>query len=428
MSQQHLEPSRLDPHTGRVPPMRPDRAAARRSRVIAWFRRHPVLADTCWVLPLTVLTGADIGHRDVWVDIWWQAALWLPVLFRRKTPVLVFVLVGVVAAAQWALVAPLGGDLAVLIVLYTVAAYRSRALALAAAVAVQVGVVLAVVRFGADMAPRFLLLLTILVIAALSLGITQQARRAHLAALTDRADRVEREAEQQAQLAAAAERTRIAREMHDIVAHSLSVMITLADGAALTDEPHQAQSAMRQVARTGREALADTRRVLDVLRTDLYPAERTPLPGIESLDILLATIRATGLHTSLSVTGTVFDVPEAGQLAIYRIVQEAVTNTLKHAHLAERAAIRLSYHFPEITVDITDDGRVDTSHATPPRAGAHGLVGIEERAALFHGRFAAGPHPGGWRVTAVLRFPDLAAPDPVALDYSSRLLSTPVSR
>ena len=112
-----------------------------------------------------------------------------------------------------------------------------------------------------------------MVLAALLLGITQRSRRAYLAQLVDRAERLERERDQQAQLATAAERTRIAREMHDIVAHSLSVMITLADGAALTDQPEQARAALRQVSRTGRDALADTRRVLGVLRAD--PSNRT---------------------------------------------------------------------------------------------------------------------------------------------------------
>ena len=339
---------------------------------------------------------------------------------------MVFIVVGVVAAAQWEFGAPLGGDLAVLIVLYTVAAHRSRILAIAAAAAVQVGVVLAVLRFGADLGPRFLLLLTVLVITALSLGITQQARRSHLAALTDRADRLEREADQQAQLAAAAERTRIAREMHDIVAHSLAVMITLADGAALTYQPDQARSAMRHVARTGREALADTRRVLQVLHTD-EASDPAPLPGIGSIEALLATIRATGLHTRMTVTGTVFPIPEAGQLAIYRIVQEALTNTLKHAHRAEQAAVGLSYDRPQITIDITDDGTsADPSGSAEAGHDTHGLLGIKERAALFNGHFAAGPtRSGGWRVTVTLRFPAVTEPDPATDDAYPALLARP---
>ena len=129
-----------------------------RAGALGWSRRHPVLTDAGWVVVLAGLTGADDAHSGRWMDIVWQAALWLPLIFRRAAPVVVFVLVGFVAAGQWAFDAPLGGDFAVLMVLYTVAAHRSRLLSLAAAAAVELGVVLAVVRFGADQWPRFLLL------------------------------------------------------------------------------------------------------------------------------------------------------------------------------------------------------------------------------------------------------------------------------
>jgi signal transduction histidine kinase len=389
-----------------------ERPAAVRLPLVRWCRRHPLFTDAALVVALVALTSADIVHRSV-IDIVWQAALWLPVIFRRTAPLAAFVLVGVVAAGQWAFDVPLGGDLAVLIVLYTVAAHRSRILAVAAAAAVEVGVVLAVLRFGHELWPRFLLLLTILVVAAVSLGITQQARRSHLTALTDRADRLEREGLQLAQLAAAAERTRIAREMHDIVAHSLAVMITLADGATLTDDPDQARTAMRQVARTGREALADTRRVLDVLRTETGPADLAPLPGAQSLEALLTSVRATGLRTSLTVSGAAFAIPEAAQLAIYRIVQEALTNTLKHARDAGRATVRLSYDHPLIRLEISDDGTATEDPAASHRDdSAHGLLGIRERAALFHGSFTAGRSTsGGWHVAVTLRLPELRGSD-----------------
>lgn len=381
--------------------------------LLRWSRRHPVFTDAGWVVGLAVLTGADIVHRRTVSEVAWQAALWLPVIFRRRAPLAVFVAVGVVAAAQWAWHTPSGGDLAVLVVLYTVAAHRSRILAVAAAAAVEVGVVLAVLRFGETLWPRFLLLLTILTVAAASLGITQQARRSHLAALTDRAERLEREGQQQAALAAAAERTRIAREVHDIVAHSLSVIITLADGASLTEDYAQARVAMRQVGSTGREALADTRRVLDVLRTDADPTDLAPLPGVHSLETLLTSVRATGFHTSLAVSGSVFTFPEAAQLAIYRIVQEALTNILKHAREVTHAAVRLSYDYPVVTVDVTDDGNTSRDVVAHRRVdGAHGLVGIGERAALFHGTSTAGRLPGGgWRTSVTLRLPGLTPTD-----------------
>ena len=429
MTQPHAEATNTDPtlavaRSPEVTLITPGAA------LVAWSRRHPVLTDAGWVLLLALLTGADVAHQGRWSDLLWQGALWVPVIFRRVTPVAVFVVVGIVATAQWAWDVPLGGDLAVLVVLYTIAAHRSRILAAAAAAAVEVGVVLAVVRFGADLWPKFLLLLTILAIATLCLGVAQQARRAHLAALTDRAERVEREAQQQAQLAAAAERGRIAREMHDIVAHSLSVMITLADGATLTDQPDQARTAMAHVARTGRQALADTRRVLDVLRTDTDTAEREPPPGLRSLETLLTTVRATGLHTSLSVSGSVFTVPDAAELAIYRTVQEALTNTLKHAHQPQHATVRLGYDSPHVTVEITDDGTApDNPRPANPPNNAHGLLGIRERAALFDGRFTAGETTsGGWRVTVTLQLPDTPGALPVAAPERQPSMSTQALR
>lgn len=394
--------------------------------ITRWSRRHPLSADVLLALALAILTGADVAHHGSVRGIALQILLWLPVAFRHRAPVAAFVAVGLVAAIGWAVGDLLGGDVAVLLVLYTIAAHRPRAYAIGGALAVEVGVLLAVARFAGPQWPRFLLLLSVLVLAATWLGISQQARRSHLAALVDRADRVEREAEQQAQLATAAERTRIAREMHDIVAHSLSVMVALADGAALTEEVIQARSAMRQVATTGREALADTRRVLDVLRTEADPAERAPLPGLDALESLLTAVRATGLETSLSVSGTVFAVPEAAGIAIYRIVQEALTNTLKHAVAADQALVRLVYRHPEVVLDVRDNGHVvGTANQLEALAGGHGLLGVRERAALFGGTCEAGwGVNGGWHVRTTLRFPELTAPDHPAHTAAAAALPT----
>ncbi len=381
--------------------------------IAGWVSRHRLASDVSLVGFLAVLTSWDAVHRGSWAVLAFQAALWLPLIFRRNAPVAAFVLVGLVAALQWAVgVPPVGGDIAVLVVLYTVAAHRGRPVGVAAALAVQVGVVVAVARFAGAGWPRFLLLLTIVLWAAALLGITQQARRSHLAALVDRAARLERAAEGQTALATAAERTRIAREMHDIVAHSLSVMVALADGAALTQQPEQARAAMAQVARTGRDALADTRRVLGILRTDPDPADRAPLPGLDSLEALLITVRATGLRTSLLVTGTVFALPAAAQTAVYRIVQEGLTNIVKHADQADRATVTLTYRHPQIGIDVTDNGvHRWTAPRTRPAPDAHGLLGITERAALFGGTARAGwGTNGGWRITAALQLTGAAEP------------------
>ncbi len=390
-------------------------AAAAVQRARAWLRLHPLAADAALALLFAALTGVDVHHRGgAVVAVSFSLAMWVPIVFRRKAPVAVFIIVGLVAFAQWLFWQPQGADLAILVALYTVAAHRQRVLSIVAAAAVEIGVVLAIARFAGDVWPRFLLLLTILVIAAVLLGITQRARRSHLTALVDRAARLERERDQQAQLATAAERARIAREIHDIVAHSLSVMIALADGAVLTDQVADARAAMLQVARTGREALGDTRRVLDVLRTEREHADLAPRPGLDSLESLIATVRSTGLRATLTVSGEVFPLPEAAQNAVYRIVQEGLTNTVKHAREADRASVRLTYRHSELAVQITDNGQ--QVGRTAPVEGGHGLLGLRERAVLFGGGLDAGPGSGGgWRVSAVLRIPDVDGPDAVAL-------------
>jgi signal transduction histidine kinase len=202
------------------------------------------------------------------------------------------------------------------------------------------------------------------------------------------------------QRAAAAERARIAREMHDIVAHNLSVMIALADGAAFAAErsPEQSVSAMRNVAATGRGALTEMRRLLGVLRDDDgSESSRAPQPGIHELDQLVGQVRAAGLPVSLAVEGDGDALPAGAQLTVFRLVQEALTNTLKHAGPRARAQVSLRFDAAGVDVEISDDGTGARSSAQ----GAHGLGlnGMRERAAVYAGTVEAGPlASGGWRV------------------------------
>ena len=259
-------------------------------------------------------------------------------------------------------------------------------------------------------------LLSGLVAATGLLGYAARTRRAYLVALTDRAERMERERDQQAQLAATAERTRIAREMHDIVAHNIAVMIALADGAAYTAaaSPEQAVSLMGQVSATGRSALTEMRRVLGVLR-EPAASGNAPQPTLDRMTGLLASVRAAGLPTRLTVTGQPFPLPASAQLTVYRVIQEALTNTLRHAPGAT-AQVRVAYLTGQIELEVTDDGGhpPDVPGAGAPGTGqpagwspgGHGIAGIRERAALFGGQVTAGPRPGGgWRVHTVLQSP-----------------------
>jgi signal transduction histidine kinase len=224
------------------------------------------------------------------------------------------------------------------------------------------------------------------------------------AGASDRSDGAERE---RTQLAVSAERNRIAREMHDIVAHHLTVMVTLSDAAiaASATSPERATDVMRSVSATGRRALADTRRLLGVLRQRPRqgPGDAlAPVPDLTQLDALIDQVRSAGLDTTLEIRGAVPDVPPGVQLTVYRLVQEALTNTLKHGGPGAHATVRLEFVPGELQVVIDDDG----AGAAAPATGnlGSGLVGMRERVHAYGGAVQVGPRPaGGWTVSARLR-------------------------
>jgi signal transduction histidine kinase len=378
---------------------------------VSWLqeqaRVRPLPADAALALLLGVLTAPDVVRHggESPPAITFHVLLWVPIVFRRRAPEAVFALVAGIAFGQWLVGVQVAADAALLVALYTVAAHRSLGRALLAAAVLEFGVLLAVLKWTTGPAGlRYFILLTGMVIAALLLGAIQRSRRAYLAQLVSRAEQLERERDQQAQLATAAERTRIAREMHDIVAHSLSVIITLADGAMLTSRPDEARTAMGLVSRTGRDALADTRRVLGVLRAEPMQ-ERQPQPGLDRLEALLSTVRATGVAVDLIFSGAIRPLSTAAQTAIYRIVQEALTNAVKHAESASHVVVLLSYAEHQLVVQISDDGAPIAPAATSRTEGTagQGLVGIRERLALFGGSLEAGPGSvRGWRVSVTL--------------------------
>ncbi|MBO0804349.1 MAG: sensor histidine kinase [Nocardiopsaceae bacterium] len=308
----------------------------------------------------------------------------------------------VVAFAQWLAGLPLLADVALLAALYTVAADRPRRVAVAGAVILECGAVLAAVRWGAS-APVTFASLSGAVVAALVTGLYVRARRAHVASLVERAARLEFERDQQALLAAAAERARISRDMHDVVAHSLAVVVSLANGATakLGRDPEQSREALESISEIGRQALADTRRLLSVLRAEEAIAERTQQPGIEQIADLVGHADSTGLAATLTVRGDPVPVAVGLALAAYRIVQEAITNTIKHAEGATSAAVELTWTPRCLQITVTDDGHCTRRPADSP--GGIGLVGIRERAALYDGTATAGPRQqGGWQVSATI--------------------------
>jgi signal transduction histidine kinase len=237
------------------------------------------------------------------------------------------------------------------------------------------------------------------------LGDSMRYRRGYYAALEDKAARLEAERDAQSKIAAAAERARIARELHDVVAHHVSVMVVQADGAGYTlrTDPDRAEAAIQAIAGTGRQALTEMRRLLGVLRSADEQATLAPVPGLGELRELLDQARAAGLQVSYSLSGTPRELSEGAELAAYRVVQESLTNTRKHAGLAATAAVALRYEPHGLTVEVTDDG---LGVIGGENTDGHGLAGMRERIAMYGGTVSAGPLAGGgFRVTARLPCP-----------------------
>ena len=355
-----------------------------------------------------------------------QTALIVALVVRRLYPTKVFLVVSAIAFFQWLLGFPLLGDAALLIALYTVAAHESRVRALLAAGLMEVGAIIAAVRWEpADTVPLSMLFLSATVIAALFAGLTAASGSRYLAWMDERARRLALERDQQAVIAASAERTRIARELHDIVSHSLSVVITLADAAAVVSrtDPGRGAEAMTEVSEACCRALSDMRAMFGVLRaressSDQHaPSGLQPQPGVAQLGALIDHISATGLGVDLTVEGTAFPVGAAVELTVYRIVQEALTNALRHAS-ARRAEVTIQYAEPLVRVLVTDDG-------TP--AGPVGLArqwhrrhARTRRAARRHAAGRSGPrrrlgrlrHPPLRRVSGGHRMNDPRVNDP----------------
>ncbi|MFJ4075139.1 sensor histidine kinase [Curtobacterium sp. NPDC089991] len=255
---------------------------------------------------------------------------------------------------------------------------------------------------------------TTFLLAAVLIGVNVSNRRRYTQALIDRAHQLARERDQQAQLATAAERARIAREMHDIVSHSLTVMVRLAEGAAAgasagapAGSAGSAAAAMRGVADVGRGAMGDMRRMLGVLGGDGEPA-LAPQPGIHDVPQLVDRFRALGAPVALELVGVVPD-DDALQLAVYRVVQEGLTNTARHAQRVRSVDVRVAASDTEVTVVVTDDGR--TGGPTRPGGSAHapagsgrGLIGIDERIRALGGQVRAGSRDGtdGWQIRATI--------------------------
>ncbi len=375
-----------------------------------WLRTRGAPADLAPVVAVTFLALPQLIHHTRVSDprlglyVVLSALLIGPLTVRRRFPLSVLALIaGVMLAQAWAGLQLIAGA-SLLVAVYSVASrYPLRVAGPSGIGAVAAAVPTAWLASHGFGRGEVVVIVSAFVLAALMCGTYVRNRADTIGALTEAAAKLARERDQHAQLVAARERAQIAREMHDIIAHSLSVMVTLADAAALkvAAHPHQAQAAMARVSQVGRQALGDSRRVLGILRGDTT-GPLTPQPGLADLDLLVERVHHDGLDAALTVTGPTDTVPAAAGLTVYRIAQEATTNTLKHARGATGVHVAVTITTTTVTVNVLDDGRAEApAPHTPPRG--HGIHGMRERAKAYGGTVTAGPGPrGGWAVQAQL--------------------------
>jgi signal transduction histidine kinase len=299
-----------------------------------------------------------------------------------------------------------------LVAVYSVAAYGSRWVSLAGLVVAEVGSVANQLTPGRFQAPT-VISNALLIAAVWLLGHFVGVRRVYVGQLEERTAELEQAREELARRAVTEERLRLARELHDVVAHAMSVIAVQSGvGAHIANtQPEEAAKALVAIEATSRGALEELRRLLGVLRQEDEPqGDLAPVPGLADLDSLLAEVSKAGLAVKLRVNGTRPPVPAGVDLSAYRIVQEALTNVVKHAGPAH-AQVTIGYRDQDVTVEVTDDGQGAVISGSDGQAGSgHGLIGMRERVAAFGGELEVGPRPGGgFRVAA--RLP-LAAEQP----------------
>ncbi|GGS85707.1 sensor histidine kinase [Streptomyces cinerochromogenes] len=393
-------------------------------RLYDFLRRHPAWVDAFWAVVLLGVSAVSVvnldgtpGHQGTVPEgMAVSVALCAVVALRRRFPEPMLLVALVIGLAQVVLdVETTVADFAMLVITYTVAAVGARwASRLALAVSLCAATV-AQMRWPEEQASfpgqvAIAVFQTVPFALAWVLGDSMRTRRAYFAQLEERAARLEKEREAQAKVAVAAERARIARELHDVVAHNVSVMVVQADGAAYVMDaaPDQAKKALETISSTGRQALAEMRRLLGVLRTGEHQesGEYVPQPDVEQIDDLVEQCRSSGLPVDFKVEGTPRPLPSGVELTAYRIVQEALTNTRKHGGPNAGASVRLVYFDDGLGLLVEDDGK-GAPHELYEEGGAdgqgHGLIGMRERVGMVGGTLDAGPRPGGgFRISALL--------------------------
>ena len=371
--------------------------------LIFWLQRHPRLID--WALFLAALAtsvGAAVQDRQPAVGVPLSIVACLPLLVRRRNPVVALAVattVSIVQVAAIGLFAPLPTGIA----LFTVADQLERRDSLLAGIGTLIAITPPLwAHAGWTHVPHLVGPLLGCAVAWL-VGDSIGTRRRYIRALEERAERLERERAAEAARAVAEEQARIARELHDVVAHTISVIVVQAAAArdVFASRPERAREALQAIERSGRGALQELRNLLGSVRGD--EVSFAPPPRLADLDQLVEELRNSGLPVRLTIEGQPAALPEAVDRSAYRVVQEALTNTLKHAQ-ASKATVALRWQDDVLEVEISDDG---VGAATTNGTG-HGIVGMRERLSLLGGSLVAGPAiGGGFRVLA--RFPRASA-------------------
>jgi len=353
-----------------------------------WFRRHPNLVDGAIVLVvLTVQLGDAFTNSRRGPGFVLALLQALPLAVRRRWPIQVLALVAVGTVGETLLHQAAGAPLGLAVAMYTVGAQVGRRRSALAGGLALAGVAVAIIAVESHEYPGL-----ILFAAAWVVGDNVRTRRAYYRELEQKAERLERERDANIQRAAAEEQARISRELHDVIAHNVSVMTVQASAArdVFDTDPGRAREALGSIESTGRAALTELRRLLSTVR-DGGPPELAPQPGLGSLEQLAAQVRQAGLAVEVRIDGERPRLPAALDLSAYRIVQEALTNTLKHAS-ARRAWVDVRYGPTQVELSVRDDG----IGAVPNGTGSgRGLVGMRERVELFGGSLDAGPQSGG---------------------------------
>ena len=391
-------------------------------RIYAWTQAHPRDVDLLVAFCLTLVFAVPfLLSGDSETEFWLSAIICMSLAWRRTRPVPAAAVQAAACLLQLYLV-PITGlpaDIFVLAMVYSLAAFAPRWASLAGLGLALIGGVLFLLRYFIILTPEVRLGLDALVAITISVvavdavvlvswtfGDLTRTRRLAVQALQDRAHRLEVEREQERELAAADERSHIAREMHDIVAHSLSVIITQADGAryASADDPDIAPKTLGVIAETGRGSLREMRRLLGVLRGDDAASTR-PLPSLADIDELLESVKRGGLEASFSVSGTPRRaLPTGAELTAYRVVQESLTNVLKHAGRDAHARVELQWTPAGLKLTVQDDG-IGAASALHDDGAGQGIKGMGERLSLYDGTLDAAPAAGGgFRVEAFIPY------------------------